>query len=160
MITFVCVCVLFVLLQATAEEHKYFLYVCESEGQLILYSILFGYKGVLQALALLLAFRTRHVKVKGLDDSVYIAASVYVSSIVLAVIIVSTYTLRDYVNIHPAVVGMGKLLGTTTILALVFLPRVSYTRSWPLCIPPMRLSTPIAHRLGDIFVLYYEYTNF
>ena len=115
----------FILLQATAEEHKYFLYVCESEGQLILYSILFGYKGVLQALALLLAFRTRHVKVKGLDDSVYIAASIYVSSIVLAVIIVSTYTLRDYVNAHPAVVGMGLLLGTTMILALVFLPRVS-----------------------------------
>ena len=103
-------------------EHKYFLYVCESEGQLILYSILFGYKGVLQALALLLAFRTRHVKVKGLHDSVYIAASIYVTSIVLAVIIVSTYTLRDYVNAHPAVVGLGLLLGTTMILALVFLP--------------------------------------
>ena len=114
-----------IILQATAEEHKYFLYVCESEGQLILYSILFGYKGVLQALALLLAFRTRHVKVKGLDDSVYIAASIYVSSTVLAFIIVSTYTLRDYVNAYPAVVGLGLLLGTTMILALVFLPRVS-----------------------------------
>ena len=91
---------------------------------MILYSVLFGYKGVLQVLALLLAFRTRNVKVKGLDDSVYIAASVYVTSIVLTVIIVSTYTLRDYVNAYPAVVGMGLLLGTTTILGLVFIPRV------------------------------------
>ena len=65
------------------------------------------------------------MKVKGLDDSKYIAAAIYVTSIVLAVIIVSTYTLRDYVNVYPAVVGMGFLLGTTMILALVFVPRVS-----------------------------------
>ncbi|CAI8039800.1 Gamma-aminobutyric acid type B receptor subunit 2 [Geodia barretti] len=109
----------------TAERHKYSLYICESKGQVYLYAVLFGYKGILQVLALLLAFRTRNVKVKGLDDSVYIAASVYVTSIVLAVIIVSTYTLRDYVNAYPAVVGMGLLLGTTMILGLVFIPRVS-----------------------------------
>ena len=93
---------------------------------MILYAVLFGYKGVLQVLALLLAFRTRNVKVKGLDDSVYIAASVYVTSIVLTVIIVSTYTLRDYVNAYPAVVGMGLLLGTSAILGLVFIPRVRF----------------------------------
>ena len=93
---------------------------------MILYAVLFGYKGVLQVLALLLAFRTHNVKVKGLDDSVYIAASVYVTSIVLTVIIVSTYTLRDYVNAYPAVVGMGLFLGTTMILGLVFIPRVRY----------------------------------
>ena len=90
-----------------------------------LYAVLFGYKGLLQVIALILAFRTRKVKVKGLDDSKYIAAAIYVTSIVLAVIIVSTYTLRDYVNVYPAVVGMGFLLGTTMILALVFVPRVS-----------------------------------
>ena len=110
--------------QPTAVHHKYFLYVCESEGQVVLYAVLFGYKGVLQALALVLAFCTRNVKVKGLDDSVYIAASTYVTSVVLAVIIVSTYTLMGYVNAYPAVVGMGLLLGTTTILGLVFIPRV------------------------------------
>lgn len=91
---------------------------------MILYAILFGYKGILQASALLLAFFTRNVKVKGLDDSMYIAAAVYVTSIVLAVIIVSTYTLFDYVNAYPAVVGVGLLLGTTAILSLVFIPRV------------------------------------
>ena len=113
------------LFQPTAEIHKYFLFVCKSEGQVALYAVLFGYKGLLQVIALILAFRTRKVKVKGLDDSKYIAAAIYVTSIVLAVIIVSTYTLRDYVNVYPAVVGMGFLLGTTTILALVFVPRVS-----------------------------------
>ena len=68
----------------------------------------------MQILALLLAFRTRNVKVKGLDDSVYIAASVYVTSIVLTVIIVSTYTLRDYVNACP--------LCTTTNMTICIIP--------------------------------------
>ena len=111
--------------------------MCESDGQVVLYAVLFGYKGLLQALALLLAFRTRNVKVKGLDDSVYIAASIYVTSVVLAVIIVSTYTLMDYVNTYPAVVGMGLLLGTTAILGLVFIPRVRnsvYPYYYCLCI--------------------------
>ena len=99
--------------------------MCEANGQVVLYAVLYGYKGLLQAIALILAFRTRKVKVKGLDDSKYIAASIYVTSIVLAVIIVSTYTLMDYVNVYPAVVGMGLLIGTTMILGLVFVPRVS-----------------------------------
>ena len=92
---------------------------------MVLYAVLYGYKGLLQLFALLLAFRTRKVKVKGLDDSKYIAAAIYITSIVLAVTTVSTYTLMDYVNIYPAVVGMGFLLGTTMILGLVFVPRVS-----------------------------------
>ena len=90
-----------------------------------LFTVLFGYKGLLQVIALISAFSTRKVKVKGLDDSKYIAAAIYVTSIVLAVTTVSTYTLMDYVNAYPAVVGMGFLLGTTMILGLVFVPRVS-----------------------------------
>lgn len=112
-------------LQPTAEIHQNFLYVCESEGQVVLFAILFGYKGILTVFALLLAFRIRKVKIKGLDDSKYIAASIYVTSIVLTVVVVSTYTLRDFVNVYPAVVGIGFLLGTTAILGLVFVPRVS-----------------------------------
>ena len=55
----------------------------------------------------------------------YVAAAIYITSIVLAVTTVSTYTLMDYVNIYPTVVGLGFLLGTTMILGLVFVPRVS-----------------------------------
>ena len=61
---------------------------------------------------------------KGMDDSKYIAAVIYITSIVLAVIIITTYTLTDFVNVFPAVVGSGFLLGTTMILVLVFVPRV------------------------------------
>ena len=92
---------------------------------MVLYALLYGYKGLLQVIALILAFGTRKVKVKGMDDSKYIAVAIYITSIVLAVTTVSTYTLMDYVNVYPAVVGIGFLLGTTMILGLVFVPRVS-----------------------------------
>ena len=97
---------------------------------MILYAILYGYKDFLQIIALVLAFRTRKVKVKGLDDSKYIAVSIYITSIVLAVTTVSTYTLIDYVNVYPSVVGVGFLLGTTMILCLVFVPRVRLYRKY------------------------------
>ena len=97
---------------------------------MILYAILYGYKDFLQIIALLLAFRTRKVKVKGLDDSKYIAVSVYITSIVLAVTTISTYTLIDYVNVYASVVGMGFLVGTTMILGLVFVPRVRLYRQY------------------------------
>ena len=112
-------------MQPTCEIHKYSLYVCESDGQRSLFIVLFCYKGLLQLIALILAFSTRTVNMKGLDDSKYIAAAIYVTSIVLAVTTVSTFTLMSYVNVYPALVGMGFLLGTTMILGLVFVPRVS-----------------------------------
>ena len=74
----------------------------------------------------MLSFGIRKVKVKGLDDSKYIAAAVYVTSIVLAVVIVATYTLNDYVNGFPALVSIGFFIGTTFILLLVFIPKVQY----------------------------------
>ena len=64
------------------------------------------------------------MKVKGLDDAKYILAAIYVSSIVLAVIIVSTYSLKDYINVYSAVFCTGFFLGTTVILGLVFGPKV------------------------------------
>ena len=67
------------------------------------------------------------MKVKGLDDAKYIAVSIYVSSIVLTVIIVCTFTLTDFINAFAAVFCTGFLIGTTVILGLVFIPLVSIT---------------------------------
>ena len=102
----------------------YFTYICSSTARDIFLGVLYGYKMVLQVIALVLAFATRKVKVKGLDDSKYIAAATYVASIVLAVIIVATYSLREFVNAFPALFCTGFLIGTTVILGLVFVPKV------------------------------------
>ena len=103
---------------------EYFIYVCSSTNRSIFLGILYGYKMLLQVIALVLAFSTRKVKVKGLDDAKYIAAAIYVTSIVFAVIIVATYALNDFVNAFPALFCTGFLIGTTVILGLVFVPKV------------------------------------
>ena len=102
----------------------YFTYICSSTARDIFLGVLYGYKMVLQVIALVFAFATRKVKVKGLDDSKYIAAAIYVTSIVLAVIIVATYSLKDFVNAFAILLSTGFLIGTTVILGLVFVPKV------------------------------------
>lgn len=102
-----------------------FIYICDSTAHDIFLGVLYGYKMLFQVVALLLAFSIRKVKVKGLDDAKYIGAAIYVTSIVLAVIIVATYSLKDVINGFAAVFCTGFLLGTSVILALVFVPLVS-----------------------------------
>ena len=104
---------------------NYYIYICDSTARSIFLAVLYGYKMVLQIIALLFAFSIRKVKVKGLNDAKYIAAAIYVTSIVLAVIIVATYTLKDVVNGFAALFCTGFLVGTTFILILVFIPIVS-----------------------------------
>ena len=80
---------------------------------------------LLQIFSLLLAFSIQRVKVKGLNDAKYIAGATYVTSIVLAVVIVATYSLKDVINGFAALFCTGFLVGTTFILVLVFGPLVS-----------------------------------
>ena len=104
---------------------EYCIYICDSTPRDIFLGILYGYKMALQVVALLLAFSIRKVKVKGLNDAKYVGASIYVSSIVLTVIIVATYTLKDFINGFTVLFCLGFLVGTTVILLLVFVPLVS-----------------------------------
>jgi hypothetical protein len=65
------------------------------------------------------------VKIKGLNDAKHITIAVYVTSIVTAVIIVSLYSLKTYLNTYAILFSTGFLVGTTVILVLVFVPKVS-----------------------------------
>jgi len=117
-------CSLTSIFQVLSITTLYLTYVCNSTARDISLGILYGYKMVLQIIALVLAFSIRKVKVKGLNDAKYIAAAVYVTSIVLAVIVISNYTLTEFVNGFVAVVCTGNFIGTSFILGLVFVPKV------------------------------------
>ena len=80
---------------------------------------------ILQIIALLLAFSIRKVKIKGLNDAKYVGAAVYVTSVMFAVIIVATYSLKDALNAFATLFCTGFLVGTTFILVIVFVPLVS-----------------------------------
>ena len=79
---------------------------------------------LLQFCGLFLAFATRKVKVKGLDDAKWIAGTIYITSIVLAIAILSLYTLKGSQNKASAVFTVGLFIGTTFIMGFVFVSKV------------------------------------
>ena len=113
------------MLQELEIITNYYVYICNSTARDIFLGILYGYKMVLQVIALLLAFSIRKVKVKGLDDAKYIAAAVYVTSIVMAGIIVANYTLKDVIDVFAVLYCTGFVVGTSVILIFVFVPQVT-----------------------------------
>ena len=104
---------------------NYYVYVCDSKARSITLGILYGYKMLLQIIALIFAFSIRKVKIKGLNDAKFIAAAVYVTSLVTAIVIVITYTLNGHVNLSATLFCIGFFIGATTILGLVMIPPVS-----------------------------------
>lgn len=85
---------------------------------------MFGYKALLQIIAIFLAFGTRKVMIEGLNDAKYIAGIIYVTSIVLAVLIVSFVTLEVYLNALAAVYSTGFTILATLIIGFIFIPKV------------------------------------
>ena len=81
----------------TTTEH--FMYICNSKARDIFLGRMYGYKMLLQVIALVFASSTRKVKVK---DAKYITAATYMTSSVLAVDVVATYSMKDFVNAFPA----------------------------------------------------------
>ena len=88
---------------------------------------MFSYLMVLQILGIMLAFQTRRVKVKSLKDSTFVAANVYISSIVIVMFILVTFALRTYLNAYSAIFATGIFILTTTFLTLTFVPKVLYS---------------------------------
>ena len=61
---------------------------------------------------------------KGLNDAKYIAAMVYVVTIVLAVTLASTFALTNYVNVYAIIYCVGLAVSGSVILGLTFVPKV------------------------------------
>lgn len=108
----------------TGQRIDYSVYICTSNTVLIWHGIVFGYKALLQIIAIFLAFGTRKVMIEGLNDAKYIAGIIYVTSIVLAVLIVSFVTLEIYLNALAAVYSTGFTILATLIIGFIFIPKV------------------------------------
>ena len=104
----------------------HFTYVHESNVHKIFLGLLFTYKIVLQLIALFLAFRTNDIKVKGLDDAKYIITTVYLTTISMVLVIMTFYLLKGYLNTCTSMLTLLIFISTTTILGLVFIPKVTF----------------------------------
>ena len=114
--------VLHLFLQKFKITFNHFTYVCSSRARNITLGILYGYKLVVHLI--ILAFTSLKVKVKGLDDAKYITASISMISTMLAIMLLTTYFLNEYVNWFPGLFSTALFISTTFILALVFVPKV------------------------------------
>ena len=111
-------------IQVFSTEFEYYIYVCISTERQITLGVLYGYKALLQLLAVILALKTSNIKVKGLDDSQYIIVATYLSSLVLLTVLIMTYTAYDHINTYAVVTSGSFILGSTMIVGLVFIPKV------------------------------------
>lgn len=77
-------------------------------------------------IGVILAFRTRKVTIKALNDSKYLSIIIYISAVILMVMIPGVIFLNKFLNIDAAVFGGILLLFTTVVLGLTFIPKVCY----------------------------------
>ena len=101
-----------------------YVYICKNDDAIVWLAISYAYKGLLQLVAMFMAFHTRRIKIRVLNDSKEIAAIVYINSIILALLVVIDFTLSKYHEVHTALCGLGLLVEATVFLSLVFLPKV------------------------------------
>ena len=73
---------------------------------------------------LFLAFETRRVKIKPLNDSRFITLSVYGLVIVSIALTPIGLLLQKYPNVQYGIIGIMILLSTSVILGLVFITKV------------------------------------
>ena len=61
---------------------------------------------------------------KGLNDAKYIAGFVYTTSVLIAITFISTVTLSEYINVFGAIYSFGFWFANSSILGLLFVPKV------------------------------------
>ena len=103
--------------------------VCEGPNSIIWIAILFGAILLVLLTGVVLAFRTRKVEIKALNDYKYISAITYLGTIILVVMIVSAGTLDEYLNTDAAIYGTLLFLFTTLCLSLTFIPKVGHAHT-------------------------------
>lgn len=111
-------------------QTNFFTYTCSSMPWIrYFYLILIDvYLGILQVFALYLAFQIRKVKVKGLDDAKYTAAVVFINTILVILVFATNtiFSVVDYINTAALMYGTAVWISATTVLGLMFIPKVHH----------------------------------
>ena len=103
---------------------NHYVFICTTSASVIWLALLFSYKGLLQIIAMFMAFHTRKVTVKALNESLETAALIYINSINLVVLTVTEFVLYEYHDVYSALFGLALLIGATLFLSLIFIPKV------------------------------------
>ncbi|XP_065899536.1 gamma-aminobutyric acid type B receptor subunit 2-like [Dysidea avara] len=98
--------------------------VCKSDDSLPWLAVLLVYKGLVLLAGLFLAFETRKIKIISLNESRFVAMSVYGAVIASIALTPIGLFLQDFPSVQYGILGMVMLLITTLILGLVFVSKM------------------------------------
>ena len=88
-------------------------------------AVLFGYKVILQISGMVLAFLTRKIEVRGLNESREVQVVMIITTPLVVVALILRLVFDDYLNVVGTSYGLGTALVTGTTLGIIFLPKVS-----------------------------------
>ncbi|XP_022089371.1 gamma-aminobutyric acid type B receptor subunit 2-like [Acanthaster planci] len=97
---------------------------CSSTNELYFIIALYVVKGVLLIFGIFLAWETRNIAVSQLNDSKYIAGSVYIVALAISLTVPTMTVLGDDVNMTFLVLGVTVVIVNTAVLCLNFIPKV------------------------------------
>ena len=104
---------------------EYYNLQCISETGLYWVTVLFGYKVILQISGVVLAFLTRKIEVRGLNESREVQVVMIITTPVVVVGMVLRLVFNDYLNVVGTTYGLGTVIVTGTALGIIFIPKVS-----------------------------------
>ena len=111
-------------LQDEGINISHFVFVCVTNESIVWLAISFAYKGLLQIVAMFMAFHTRNVKIQSLNEAIEIAGLVYINTIILVVVIVAGFAFNNYHDTHASLYGLAMIVDATLFLTLTFVPKV------------------------------------
>lgn len=117
----------FSILQEDNVLHDSHNLVCQGPRDLYWIIALYAYILITQFISVFLAFKTRKVKIKALNDARYITVIIYATTIIIVVMIACAVLLSDHLNADGAVFGGLLYIFATIVLSVLFIPKVLYT---------------------------------
>ena len=98
---------------------------CESEKHTVWLGVIYGYKGVVLVFGLFLAYETRSIKVKQINDSRYVGMSIYNVVVLCLITAPVTLVIASQQDAVFAFVALAVIFCCFLSMALIFVPKVS-----------------------------------
>ncbi|XP_034952272.1 gamma-aminobutyric acid type B receptor subunit 1 isoform X2 [Chelonus insularis] len=97
---------------------------CESENNNVWLGIIYGYKGLVLVFGLFLAYETRSIKVKQINDSRYVGMSIYNVVVLCLITAPVTMVIASQQDASFAFVALAIIFCCFLSMALIFVPKV------------------------------------
>lgn len=102
---------------------------CESINNTIWLGVIYGYKGLVLVFGLFLAYETRSLKVKQINDSRYVGMSIYNVVVLCLITAPVTMVIASQQDASFAFVALAIIFCCFLSMALIFVPKVKVSRS-------------------------------